>query len=233
MLKIAVISDTHLGFAYGTLRGKDAFDNCKQAFQKVLDAKADLILIPGDIFHEKIPRQEVLGETIELFSSIKKHFKSPKLITSKTKDGITKNKTIPPIITIYGTHERRHSDSTNPVHLLEKAGLVYNLHAESIQIELKGDRVGIHGLSGVPETYAKQSLSVWNPEPFKNCPNVLMLHQNFKELIPELETDYMELSDLPKGFDLFLLGHVHWNMEFNHPETNKKLKKKKGFTFYQ
>jgi len=221
MFKIAVISDMHLGFAHGTIRGEDAFNNCKQAFQKALDEKAELILIPGDIFHEKIPRQEVLGKVIELFSSLKKHMKKePRILTSKTKEGETKlNKKIPPIITIYGTHERRHSDSTNPVHILEKAGLLYNLHAESILIEMTGDSLGLHGLSGVPENYAKQALDAWKPKPFKDCPNILMVHQNFKELIPELETGYMQLADLPKGFHMFLLGHVHWNMEFKHPLT--------------
>ena len=152
MLKIAVISDTHLGFAYGTTRGKDAFENCKQAFKKALNKQANLILIPGDIFHQKIPRQEVLGEAIELFSSVKKSMKAIKLKTIKKTKEKQVNKLIPPIITIYGTHERRHSDSTNPVHLLEKAGLLYNLHEESILLEIDGDEIGIHGLSGVPET---------------------------------------------------------------------------------
>ena len=221
MLKIAVISDTHLGFT-PLGREKDPLNNCKQAFQKAFDEQVDLILIPGDIFHEKIPKQEILGEAIELFSSVKRHMgKEAKLLISKTKDTENKpNQKIPPIISIYGTHERRYSESINPVHLLEKAGLLYNLHAESILLELKGDQIGIHGLSGVPENYAKQTLTAWMPKPFKDIPNILMIHQNFKELIPELDSGYMELSDLPKGFDMFLLGHVHWNMELQHPLTN-------------
>jgi DNA repair exonuclease SbcCD nuclease subunit len=221
MFKIAIISDTHLGFKYDTELGQDAFENFKQAFELALKENPDLFLFPGDIFDEKIPRPEVLGDVIDLFKEFRRrHSKTVTLLKSVKKDGISEEKKeIPNFICIYGTHERRHSKSTNPVHLLEKAGLIYNLHAESILMQIRSDKIGLHGLSGVPENYARIALQEWNPKAFDSAVNILTLHQNFKELLPELDKGYIEFSDLPAGFDLFVLGHIHWNMEFKHPSS--------------
>ncbi|MBD3263007.1 hypothetical protein GF374_01355, partial [Candidatus Woesearchaeota archaeon] len=220
MLKLAIISDLHLGFAYGTERGEDAFKNAEKAFNLALKEEPNLILLGGDIFHDKIPRPEILGRTIELFTKINKSTKANTLLLEKTKNNETKElkKVIPSIICIWGTHERRHAQSTNPVQILQKAGLLYSLHAESILVEAGYDKIGLHGLSGVPETYAKEALKSWSPQPFKDATNILMLHQNFKELLPVDEG--LTYGDLPKGFNLFILGHIHWKSESKHPATN-------------
>jgi len=219
MLKVAVLSDLHLGFAYGTERGEDSFANAEQAFSKALSEDPDLILIPGDIFHDKIPRPEVLGRAIDLFAKVNNSMKSKPLLIKRIKENKLSQTEhlIPPIIAIWGTHERRHSGSVNPAQILEKAGLIYCLHAESILVEVKYSKLGIHGLSGVPESYARDALKSWSPRPFEEAPNVLMLHQNFKELLPV--DDALSFMDLPDGFDLFLLGHIHWPSESSHPKS--------------
>ena len=61
MLKVAVISDTHLGFAYGTERQEDSFINFEQAFNNAVREQPQAILLGGDIFHDRIPKQEILG----------------------------------------------------------------------------------------------------------------------------------------------------------------------------
>ena len=129
------------------------------------------------------------------------------------------NQEIPAIVTIYGTHERRNSESINPVQLLEKAGFLTYLHAESSLIEIGTERIGIHGLSGVPDQFAVEAMEKWNPKPFPQVPNVLMIHQTFKELIPDVKENVMSYANLPPGFNLFLLGHIHWNVEDKHPFT--------------
>jgi len=211
MLKLAVLSDLHLGFAYGTERGEDAFVNAERAFSVALREEPNLILIPGDIFHDKIPRPEVLARAIELFTKVNKSMKTKPIL-------LKKKQLIPPIICIWGTHERRHADSINPVQILEKAGLVYCLHKESALIEAGYDKIGIHGLSGTPEAYVIDELKNWQAEPFAGAPNVFMIHQNFKELLPIDEA--LGYKDLPKGFDLFMLGHIHWSLEAKHPLYN-------------
>ncbi len=219
-MRIAVISDLHLGFQFGTERGKDAFRNAQEAFTKILSEKVDLILMPGDIFHDKIPKPEIISQSIELFAQLKKLPKI-KVINLKSNDkDESLNQEIPAIITIYGTHEKRNPDNVNPIQLLQKAGFLTYLHAESALIEANNERIGIHGLSGVPDQFAAQAMKSWSPKPFPQVLNFLMIHQTFKELIPDVKQDVMSYSDLPSGFNLFLLGHIHWRVEDKHPLTN-------------
>lgn len=216
-MKIAVIADLHLGFAWGTEREQDSFRNAEEAFSKALGEKPDIILLLGDIFHDRIPRPEILAPTIELFARVNKSLKQIKIlsIVKDKKEEIASGK-LPAIIGIYGTHERRSIHSINPVQTLTKANLLHYLHAESILLDINGERLGIHGLSGVPEAYAKDTLISWNPTPFPQARNIILFHQDFKELIPNPEA--LCFADLPKGFDLILLGHIHWRVEDKHPE---------------
>ena len=99
-MRIAVISDLHLGFKFGEERGEDAFRNANEAFSKALEEKVNLILLPGDIFHDKVPRPEIIGRAIELFARLNK---IPKIkvinLKSKEKDEML-NQEIPAIVTI-------------------------------------------------------------------------------------------------------------------------------------
>ncbi len=218
-MKLAVIADLHLGFAWGTERGEDSFRNAREAFQKALNEKPDVILLLGDIFHDKIPKPEVLAPAIEMFTKLNKAMKPVKILSRiKNKKEEIQAGTIPAIIGIYGTHERRSAYSVNPVQTLTSANLIYYLHAESIMLDLGGRKLGIHGLSGVPEAYARDAMTSWSPQPFPQAKNLLMIHQDFKELIPN--PGALSFADLPNGFDAFLLGHIHWRVEDKHPAFN-------------
>ncbi len=218
MLKAAVLSDTHLGFGIGTERENDCYENFEQATRLALKEGAQLVLLCGDIFHDKIPRQEVLGKAIEIFTRLNKSLRSEPKLLKRVKSGnveVFKELAIPPVIAIWGTHERRHIGSTNPVQLLEKAGLLACLHTESILVECNSDRIGIHGLSGIPEQYAKDAMKAWNPKPFEDCSNILMIHQNIKEIMPPVDFA-LEFSDFPKDF-IALCGHIHNTSQHRHP----------------
>ncbi len=183
-MKFAVIGDLHLGFQFGTERGEDSFKNAKCALDKSIGC--DLVILMGDIFHDKIPKPEVMSRAIELFKSVKT-----------------------PILTIYGTHERRQADSINPVQLLAKIGLLKLIHKECIQF----GELAIHGLSGVPDNQARDEMKAWSPKPICGAFNILLLHQSFKEVIPEIPDDILTYADLPSGFQLILDGHIHWRQE--------------------
>jgi len=219
-MKLAFISDLHLGFAFGTERGEESFENAEQAFELALKEKPDIILLGGDIFHDKIPRQEVVGKSIELFTKLNQKMKKVLILkkVNKNKEITEKKELIPAVIGIWGTHERRHANSTNPAQLLEKAGLITLLHLESILVEVGYEKIGLHGLSGVPDDSALDTLKCWKPEPFENSHNILMLHQNLAELIPT-EVNAIKFSDLPEKFDFYLAGHFHWHVEEQHPKT--------------
>ncbi len=65
-MRIAVISDMHLGFGYGTERWDDSFIQGEEAIQSAISFKPDIILIAGDIFNSKNPSQEVFTRAFPL-----------------------------------------------------------------------------------------------------------------------------------------------------------------------
>ena len=99
-------------------------------------------------------------------------------------------------------------ENVNPVQLLEKAGLIYNLHEESVLVKVDSMQgtgtIGLHGLSGVPDKYAKESMDKWAPKPFSGVKNLLMIHQTFKDLIPATPENVLEYKDMPTGFDMIV-----------------------------
>ena len=203
-MDISIISDTHFGFKWGTERGEDTFENAKEAFERSFDA--DLIILPGDIFDKKIPKQEVLDKASEVLSTSmdgERTVEASKDLGMHG-DGI-------PIVGIHGTHERRPRKYTNPIELMAKTGHLHHLDNENIIFEKNGEKVAVHGMSGVPERYAPKVMEKFNPEPVQDAFNILVVHQSVEGFVftPE-DKDFLKLEDFPEGFDLIVNGHIHW-----------------------
>lgn len=219
MAKIAVISDTHFGFAAGTEREDDCYDAAEEAFSKAKDA--DIILLPGDIFDSRIPKPEAWGRAMRILE--RPHLEQYRGVSlektyGKTHVSPTALKGIP-IVAIHGTHDRRGKHLLNPVQGLE-AGFLVHLHLSSIVLDVRGERIAIHGMGGVPESYAKEVLEKWDPKPEKNAYNIFVLHQSIEPFIySPLEPPSLKLEDMPEGFDLYVCGHVHASVK---TEVHKK-----------
>ncbi|RLJ01935.1 MAG: hypothetical protein DRP10_02780 [Candidatus Aenigmatarchaeota archaeon] len=202
---LLLTSDFHLGYGYNTEREKDCFF----VLDEILKEPADLILFAGDLFDSRVPRLEVLAEAMNFLSKLKekkseaKFIECDKEINKRALHGV-------PFISIYGNHERR-ANLINPIQSLEKAGLLINLHCQKIVFELNGEKIAIHGMSYVPEKYSRDVLTEWNPKPVPNAKNILLLHQNIEPFIySPLEDVNLKISDLPRGFDIILNGHIHF-----------------------
>ncbi len=202
---LLITSDFHLGYGYATEREKDCFF----VLDEILKQNSDLILFGGDMFDSKLPRLEVLSEAMHFLSKLKgknsnvEFIECDKKINPRALHGI-------PFISIYGNHERRAS-FINPVQSMEKAGLLINLHCQKIVFKVNGEKIAIHGMSYVPERYAKDVLTEWNPKPVEGAKNILLMHQNIEPFIySPLDDVYLKISDLPSGFDFIVNGHVHW-----------------------
>jgi DNA repair exonuclease SbcCD nuclease subunit len=210
-MKLAVLSDFHFGFGYSLELENDSFENADEAMEKALDA--DLILILGDIFDSRFPKTSTWGNAIKvLVKPLTKESRGVKLIQS-TKEMKEISKRIMnhlPVVALHGTHERKGNGETNAVEVLENAGLLIHLHCETVIFEKDGINVAIHGMSGVPERFAKDVLQQWNPQPVKGCYNILLLHQSIEPFVySPLEPPSISVSNLPKGFDLIIDGHIH------------------------
>lgn len=202
-MKVSVISDTHFGYKWGEERGEDAFENAREAFERSLES--DLIIVPGDVFDRKIPKQEVLDRATDILS-----------IPMGGKRTVTANRPIKmhgdgiPVVAIHGTHERRPSSYTNPIELMEKTGHLVHLDCENIVFEKDGEKVAVHGMSGVPENQAPRKLREWGPEPVEDAYNILVVHQSIEGYV-YTDGDCLEKDDFPDGFDLVIDGHIHWH----------------------
>lgn len=214
-MKIAVLSDFHFGFAYSSELENDSFDNVGEAMDRSLDS--DLILIAGDIFDNRMPKTQTWAQTMKILTKplLKPNPDVKMLECSKELKEISKRVLNHlPLIAIHGNHERRSKEEINPVETLESAGILIHLHCNTIVFEKEGIKVAIHGMSSVSERSAHEILSQWNPKPVPDCVNILLLHQNIEPYVySPLEIPSLNHSNLPKGFDLIINGHIHGKIE--------------------
>lgn len=209
-MKIAVLSDLHLGFGYNSELENDSFENFEEALERALDS--DLIIIAGDLFDSRSPRTAVWAGAIKILSKAILKKSSARLVGTMKKLHEIHKKTLEavPIVALYGNHDRRTRNEINAVEALDHAGLLILLHKENIVFEKDGVRVAIHGMSSVPERFAKQNLDEWNPKPVEGCFNILVIHQNvYPYVYSPLEPPSLSIETLPKGFDMVLDGHIH------------------------
>lgn len=187
-MRIGVVSDNHLGYP------RFEEDSYKQAERALLDAseKCDMIINAGDVFDTRIPKLETLQKGIEIFKKIKI-----------------------PVYAIYGNHERRTKEMTNPVELLLTADVIKYLHGTSAVFEKNGDRVQIFGVGNIPDRYAKSAVesALKDFVPEEGTYKILVLHQTISEVLKtdEEEVSLEFLENLP--FDLIINGHIHKRME--------------------
>lgn len=207
-MRIAILSDFHFGFRSGTERANDPYEAFSEAIEKTKDC--DLIIFGGDLFDTRNPDAETLTRAMEQMTKPLLRQNDVKLVQGIGKD-ISKISEIAlmgtPIVAIHGTHERRTKGLLNPVEALEKAGFLVYLHCNGVIFEKEGERVAIQGMSGVPDQYAESVISEWNPRPEHGCFNVFLLHQSVTGFLYAQHT--LDLGKIPKGFDLYVNGHIH------------------------
>lgn len=214
-MRIAIISDVHLGYGSGT----DLFQDPFEAFGEALDKSmgCDLILLAGDLFDSRSPSTEILARAMELLIKPISSSNGTRLVMGIGKDvgGLTPlHQQGIPVVAIHGTHERRVKGLMNPVQALEKAGFLIHLHCNGIVLEKDGERVCVHGMSGVPEQFSGAVMDRWGPRPVKGCFNILMIHQSVSPFM--YANHLLPVERLPKGFGLYVLGHIHEGKKAEH-----------------
>ena len=212
LMKIVVLSDFHFGYAYNSELEADSFENAAEAMERAVEGGADLVLIAGDIFDSRYPKTPVWTQAMRILAKPLLSDGNGTNLVSCTKElkRITKRTLAHlPVVSLHGNHEFRGNDS-NTLEALENAGLLVHLHKDTIVFEKDGVRVAVHGMSWVPDRYAKRELDEWNPKPLDGCTNVLLLHQSISPYIfSPLDAPSLTSKNLPKGFDIIIDGHLH------------------------
>ncbi|MGC8479507.1 MAG: DNA repair exonuclease, partial [Candidatus Micrarchaeia archaeon] len=203
-MKIGILSDFHLGYERFF---EDAYIQAREALEKASEL-SDMLIIPGDIFDYRKPEPEVMAQAVELFRDISKKNFAAKVVEYTGKAAYTSK----PIIAIPGTHERRAEDAIDSVDVLHLAGLLVEVNKSKAVIEKDGERVAVFGLGGVPDERFKDSINQLNLDLNPNDFNIFMIHQTLYELLPFSE-EFTHIEELPKGFDLYINGHIHNKVE--------------------
>lgn len=207
-----------MGAKEGTRRENDPFDQAREGFKKALDMGAQLILIPGDIFDSRNPKQEVWSKAMKILSLASEKENENLSIDrtiGKDKDEIT---VLPlrgvPVIAIHGNHERRGKGFVDSIETLESAGLLIRIHHNGVVLNSPEGKIAIQGMGYVPEEYARNLLDKWKPEPVEDAKNIFLLHQGLGQFTySSREKSELKPADLLKGFDLYVSGHVHYQIE--------------------
>jgi DNA repair exonuclease SbcCD nuclease subunit len=204
-MKIAIVSDLHIG--YERFR-KDAYNQAKEALTMAAE-RADAIIIPGDIFDTRFPKPDVIAEAIGIFKELREKEFGARIVGF---EGLGKIYTDKPILAIPGTHERRTSDTEDPVDLLNLTSLLADIGMGVAVIEKDGEQVAVTGIAGVVEERFGEALKEYADKRIDGAFNILMFHQSLYELLP-FNDSFLRMEELPKGFDLYVNGHIHSRFE--------------------
>jgi DNA repair exonuclease SbcCD nuclease subunit len=206
-MKIAILSDLHLGY---DRFGEDAYTQARSALELACES-ADAVLIPGDIFDKRNPKPETIAQAINMFREAARRKWRAKVSSFKSVDGRNAF-TDAPIIAIPGTHERTSEGSENALSLLGLAGLLVDAGEADVIIDDGKEKIHVFGLGGLSEERVRESLQKLQPKPVSDAFNIFMFHQSTYELLP-FSDDFIHNEELPKGFDLYVDGHIHSRQE--------------------
>ncbi len=206
-MKIAILSDFHLG--YERFR-EDAYRQAEEALNRAAEM-SDMIIIPGDIFDSRVPKPDVIAEAINLFRNLSNR-KWNSQITNFVGEGNFYTRV--PIIAIPGTHERRAQEAADPVDILGLAGLVVDISNATAIVEGNGEKIAVRGLGGIADDRFREIVTREDPRPTDGAFNIFMFHESLYELLP-FNQEFMRIVELPKGFDLYVNGHIHNRVEAN------------------
>ena len=210
-MKIAITGDFHFGF------NEDAAEQAARVMQDA-SSNADALILAGDLFDSRVPRQETIFEAIKAFRQCQQAGGGSTRVFSIEGEERRPLEGHFPLLAIYGTHERRTKGLVNVIQLLDSAGILVSCHARKILLEKPSEdgsavqRVVVQGLGGLPEEMAAKAIELMDFAPVKDAVNIFVFHQSLRELIPQDE-DCLSAAELPEGFDLYVDGHIHWRQE--------------------
>ncbi|MEM3227442.1 MAG: metallophosphoesterase family protein [Candidatus Micrarchaeaceae archaeon] len=208
-MRIGIVSDMHIGYERFE---EDALKQAREALLKAAEM-ADMIIVPGDVFDKRAPPPRVIADAIKVFREAGNIIKGKSKVIKK-EGGDGKLYTEVPIVAISGTHERTAVGNENALMLLGLAGILVDTSEAKTIVEKNGERVAVFGIGGVSEEKIKEKIKELNPKPEAGAFSIFMFHQSIYELLP-FNSDFMHYEDLPRGFDLYVDGHIHSRVNAN------------------
>ena len=198
-MKFAHLADCHIGGwkdiqlkELGILAFERAVDIC-------IKENVAFVLIAGDLFNTSLPSIDLIKITARILNKLKEHEIE--------------------VYIIPGSHDFSPSGKTM-IDVLENSGLMVNvMKIKDNKLMFTNDKTGVKitglvGLRSSLDKYYYESLDFSNLENEQGF-KIFMLHNTINELKPkDLEkVEGISLSLLPKNFDYYAAGHVHYIKE--------------------
>lgn len=201
-MKFAHLADCHLGsWKEPKLQELNlkAFDI---AIESCISEKVDFVLITGDLFDSALPSIDILKEAAAELKKLKDHRIQCYVIA--------------------GSHDYSVSGKTF-LDVLEKAGLCENverLNGNSLDAIEKENFI-IAGISGKKSELEKDVIrKISVPKMDSRKFKILALHTTIEENKTTEFVEGIKISELPKGFDYYALGHIHKPFEHKSNDSH-------------
>jgi len=189
-LRIAHISDTHLGYRQYGLdeRENDIYDAFNQIVEKILEERVDIVIHSGDLFDSYKPPIKAL-----------KVFKEA---IKKLSDNRVK------IFSILGDHDTPKRRGLPPHNLFDEIAVLGLGKLD--WVEINGILIaGISNLRGRGIELLKSELRKFDAIADKYKKSVLIAHQGIDKYLPFEEVYELKEDDLPRKATYYALGHIH------------------------
>jgi DNA repair protein SbcD/Mre11 len=208
-IKFAHLADCHLGGWRDQKLREIGLFYFTTAIQICIDQNVNFVIIAGDLFNTALPSFDILRETIAQFQKLKEH-------------NI-------PIYYIAGSHDYSSAGKTM-LHILDEAKLATNVYKPTITEDGKinlspiitKEGIKLYGILGRSQSLEKKQFDILNRSALENEEGfkIFVFHTTIDELKPSGFEDILgtQLSYLPKGFDYYAGGHVHYR--FNQEVTD-------------
>ena len=194
MIRIAHLSDTHLGYRQYNLeeRELDIYEVMDEIADKILEERVDMVIHSGDLFDSYRPPAQAYY-----------HFKNfLQKLNGKTK-----------IYCVLGDHDTPKRRGMPPQRLFEDKIKILGLGKAEYHVEkLSGKEVLIAGISNVSRRYSKflvEELKRLDGIAKKYDLSILIFHQAIDKFLPFEGVYEIKLEDLPRNFSYYALGHLH------------------------
>jgi len=201
-MKFAHLADCHIGGWREEKLKELGLKSFEEAINICIKENVGFVLISGDLFNSALPGIEIIKRTAEILKRLKENDIDCYIIA--------------------GSHDYSSAGKTM-LDVLERAGLVENVtKIKDNKLKMTLDKTntkisGLFGLKGGLEKKYYQDLDfseIENESGFK----IFMFHTALNEFKPkDLENvEGLELNKLPKNFNYYAGGHVHYIYEGNY-----------------
>jgi len=201
VVRIAHMADTHLGHRQYNLeeREKDIYDVLEEIGEKIIEEHADIVIHSGDLFDSPRP-------TTQAYYAFKRLL--------RRLDGKVK------FFAVLGDHDKPKIRGMPPHRLFEDQIQILGIGgtAEHQSIMVEGKEILVAGISNLSQMYravlAEELKKLGSLKTKCDC-SILVLHEAIDQFFIE-EACEVALTDVPKNFDYYAMGHLHSRIKASH-----------------